>query len=257
MDIEEMNTDFTRLYLRWLKENIYQYKINDNTFRITLPFLDRNNDYIEFYIIKEDEDKFFLTDDGITLSDLELSGFNVFSGKRRGIVLNAILASHGITITADNQLCTYCTIDNIAYKKHMLAQCIAKVSDMFYLNKSNVQSIFIDDVKGFFDENNVRYVEDVSIIGRSKFSTHYDFIISKSRKYPERLIKVVNNINTTSVKNIVFAWEDTKGNRSPEAKLYAFIKNVGDEKAITALKQYDILPAIWSERIKYIEELVA
>lgn len=257
MNVGNLDMDFCNLYLKWLEENIYQFKVNDNIYRITLPFLDRNNDCIEIYIIKKGDDSFFITDDGLTLSDLESSGFNIFTSKRRKTILNAIVSSYGITLTDDNQLSTYCTIKDIAYKKHMLAQCMAKVSDMFYLNKSNVQSVFIDDVKGFFDENDIRYVEDVSVIGKSKYVTHYDFIISKSSKSPERLIKVVNNINITSVKNILFAWNDTKANRQPDSKLYTFIRNVSDDKAIIALKQYNILPAIWNERNKYIKELVA
>ena len=112
------------------KENIYQFKIDVNTHRITLPFLDRNNDYTEFYVIKKGHNSFFLTDDGLTLSDLESSGFNIFNSKKRKTILNAIISSYGITLTDDNQLSTYCNIKNIAYKKHMLAQC------MFYLNNN-------------------------------------------------------------------------------------------------------------------------
>ena len=30
--------DFGKLYVDWLKQNIDQYKVNDTTFRLTLPF---------------------------------------------------------------------------------------------------------------------------------------------------------------------------------------------------------------------------
>ena len=43
--------DFGKIYVDWLKQNIDQYKVNETTYRITLPFLDRNNDHIEMYII--------------------------------------------------------------------------------------------------------------------------------------------------------------------------------------------------------------
>lgn len=45
--------DFKKLYLDWLKDNIEQSKINDNIYRITLPFLNRDNDLIELYVIKK------------------------------------------------------------------------------------------------------------------------------------------------------------------------------------------------------------
>ena len=83
MNVGNLDMDFCNLYLKWLEENIYQFKVNDNIYRITLPFLDRNNDCIEIYIIKKGDDSFFITDDGLTLSDLESSGFNIFTSKRK------------------------------------------------------------------------------------------------------------------------------------------------------------------------------
>ena len=35
------NIDFGKMYIDWLKQNIDQYKINEKTFRVTLPFLYR------------------------------------------------------------------------------------------------------------------------------------------------------------------------------------------------------------------------
>lgn len=43
-------------------------------------------------------------------------------------------------------------------KEYMLAQSMMKVSDMFYLSKPNVQSIFLDDVQGFLDLDDIRYL---------------------------------------------------------------------------------------------------
>ena len=48
----DANLDFCNLYLSWIKQNIDQFKVSDNTFRLTMPFLDRNNDQIEIYITK-------------------------------------------------------------------------------------------------------------------------------------------------------------------------------------------------------------
>ena len=80
------NIDFCNLYLNWVKENIEQFKVRDNTFRITLPFLDRNNDSIEIYIIQKDDETFLMTDDGATLSDLKFGGFDINSDKRKKIL---------------------------------------------------------------------------------------------------------------------------------------------------------------------------
>ena len=75
-----------------------------------------------------------------------------------------------------------------------------------------------------------------------------------------RLIKVINNMNVDAARNIIFAWNDTKDMRQKDTKLYTFIhdvdKKVSDD-ALGALKEYGIQPALWTEKEKYISELVA
>ena len=254
------NIDFEKMYIDWLKQNIDQYKINEKTFRVTLPFLDRNNDYIEMYIINNGNDKYTLTDDGATISDLKLGGFDFLTGSRRKCILDSIVSSHGITKTENDELVVNCTINDLPLKKHMLAQCMIKVSDMFHLSKSNIQAVFLDDVQKFLDLHDVRYIDNICLTGKSKLTTHFDFAIARSHKSAERFIKVVNNMDINAARNIIFAWNDTRDMRQHEAKLYTFIQNT-DKKvsadAIGALKEYDINPAFWTERDKYILELTA
>lgn len=252
--------NFSELYLNWLKENIEQAKINNNTFRLTLPFLNKDNDFTEIYIIRNADDSFLITDDGATLNDLKLSGFDPFSSNRRKDILDSILIAHGVTKLTNNELIIECTLNDLALKKHMLAQCMVKVSDMFYLSKNNVQSLFFDDVQHFFDVNKIRYVDNVAITGKSKLPTHYDFIIGHSDKAPERLIKVVNNLDSTAAKTIIFAWNDTKEVRRHGSELYTFIQDINKKispNVLTALKEYDIHPALWSNRMDYLKDLSA
>ena len=77
-----MNNNFKESYIKWLYENIDEYMVCKNVFRLTLPYLDRNNDCIEIFI-KIDGDSYTLTDDGETIDELELSNFNIFSSQRR------------------------------------------------------------------------------------------------------------------------------------------------------------------------------
>ena len=256
----QADIDFADLYLGWLKENIAQFQVNQSTFRLTLPFLDRNNDYIEIYIIQKDNNSFYITDDGSTLNDLTLNGFDLKSSEKRRLILNNIISAHGVSLTEDNELTISCTLSDLPLKKHMLAQCMIKVSDMFYLSKPTVQSFFLEDVQNFLDIHDVRYFENFSLVGKSKLSTHYDFAIAKSKNSPERLIKVVNNLDLNAARNIIFAWNDTKDMRQSESKLYTFIKDT-DKKvssdAVGALEEYGIKPALWTVREDFIPELIA
>ena len=252
--------DFGKIYVDWLKQNIDQYRVNEMTFRLTLPFLDRNNDHIEMYIIDNGNETYTMTDDGATIGDLQLGGFDFSGSTRRKIILDSIISAHGITKTENDELTVNCTVSDLPLKKHMLAQCMIKVSDMFYLSRSNIQAVFLDDVQKFFDLHDVRYIDNICLTGKSKLTTHYDFAIARSHKAAERFIKVVNNMDLNAARNIIFAWNDTRDMRQYEAKLYAFIQNsdkkVSDD-AIGALKEYGINPALCTEKDKYISELTA
>lgn len=132
-----MKTDFKKLYMDWLNENIEQLKIRDNLYRITFPYLDWNNDHIEIYIKEEFNGSYTLTDDGETISELEFSGFDIFSSGRKKDILNTILRSHGINI--DDQHCLYvnCDRQSLPAQIYMLTRSMIKISDMFYLARTN------------------------------------------------------------------------------------------------------------------------
>ena len=201
-----------------------------------------------------------ITDDGATIGDLQLGGFDFSGSTRRKMILESIISAYGVTKTDDDELTVNCTDGDLPLKKHMLAQCMIKVSDMFYLSRSNIQAVFLEDVQKFFDLHDVRYIDNICLTGKSKLTTHYDFAIARSHKSAERFIKVVNNMDLNAARNIIFAWNDTRDMRQHEAKLYAFIQNsdkkVSDD-AIGALKEYGIKPALWTEKDKYISELTA
>ena len=253
-----MEKDFKKIYINWLNENIEQYKISDTVYRLTLPFLDRNNDCIELFIKLLDDERYYITDDSETINELKLSQFDIFTGTRRREIFDSILAAHGVSFSKNDELYITCSRDSLAQSKHMLSQCIIKVSDMFYLSRKNVKSIFIEDVQNFLDNNNIRYIENVSFSGKSKLMSNYDFGIGKSNVAPERIIKVINNFDTTQAKNIIFSWTDTVEERKNKSQLYTFIQDFEkpiSKEALSALKEYSIVPVLWSKRNDYILEL--
>lgn len=253
-----MSMNFKDEYVKWLYDNIDEYKISENVCRITLPFLNRNNDCTDIFI-KSDGENYLLTDDGETIGELELSGFNLFSSQKRTNIFNRILASHGIKKSIDGELYTTCSKDNLPQKKHMLSQCMIKVSDMFYTAKSNVQSLFLEDVQMFLDEKDIRYTPDVSFPGKSGLTTNYDFAIPKSKNAPERIIKVVNNIDQQQTNSIIFLWEDTLQERPQDSALYVFMQDSAKKipaQIISTMNTYKVTPVSWSSRNRYAAELL-
>jgi len=245
-------------YYSWLKSISFLNQLDNNIARISLPFLDRNNDYTEIYAVKQSEREYLLTDDGATCGELEFSGFE-FNDKRLEM-LNTIVNSHGVSIDSNKAIFTVADIDSLPQKKHMLVQCMMKVSDLFELRRSKVTSLFTEDIAEFLDENDIRYTPDVMLIGKSKLPCHFDFIIPSNKTAPERLIRGMNRLDNNSVRLLIFSWEDTRDSRSRESKFYAFINDIELQSrttVISSLKEYDITPVMWSSRVESVNSLAA
>ncbi len=254
-----MENNFKDGYFKWLYGNTKQFNITSNVTRLTLPYLDRNNDCTEIFV-KAEGDGYIITDDGETLSELYLSNFNLFSSERRKEIFNQILICHGVKMD-DDELFVSCSKDDLYQKIHMLTQCMIKVSDLFRTSKSVVQSLFIEDVQSYLDKKEIRYSPNISFPGISGLTTNYDFLVPRSKKAPERILKVVNHIDQPKTNNILFLWNDTKQVREgSSSKLYVFFQDI-DKKIspaiTTAMKNYDVTPVRWSKREDFSEELIA
>lgn len=244
-------------YYTWLKDKTILKQIND-TCEITTPYLDRHNDYIQIYAIK-DNDKYKLTDDGNTIKDLIISGCSLESPKRQKM-LNVILNGYGIELENKEILSTKTTHFDFPLKKHNLIQAIIDVNNMFYLANSTIESLFYDDVKQWFDTIDVRYNERIPFIGKSGYSRTFDFVIPRSKNAPERLIKTLNNPNKQNADSIIFDWLDIESARPEGSKPFVLINN--EEKNISSLildsfENYNINAIPWSEKETIKEKLVA
>lgn len=109
--------DYIDDYLKWLKDNSFGERISHNTMEITAPYLDRHNDFMQIYIIEEN-DGYTLTDDGFIISDLEQSGLT-FNTPKRNQELKLILNRFGVKMSSTNALTVKCQKQDYP-KKSML-----------------------------------------------------------------------------------------------------------------------------------------
>lgn len=244
-------------YIDWLKDNT-SFKNIDDWVEITTPFLDRHNDMLQIYV-KRQNDKIILSDGGEIINDLEISGLE-FNSPKRMEILNLTLTSFGVKLKDDNSLVVIANESNFPLKKHNLIQTMLTLNDIFYLAKPYVKSLFLEDVKLWFDENDVRYTQNIKLTGESGFDHMFDFIIPKSRSKPERIIKLMNRPVKDQTQALAFNWIDTLKTRPENSNLYTIINN--RELSISseindALRAYKIIPIPWTERQKFVNELVA
>ena len=235
-------------YLSFLKDHSKEVVVAENISKITLPFLDSLNDCTEIFIVKNGNE-FIVTDNGETLANLNFNGI-VIKGVARQNIFNRIVNSYGVQIEA-NSLFIKATTQDLYLKKHLLLQCISKVNDMYMLSRNNVQSIFLEEIRGFFDEHDVGYVPDHRITGRSGLTANYDFAIPKSKVRPFTLIKAVNHLNKDKVKSTIFDWNDTMTSCEENSRLlvvYNDMENSPKDDAVSALQAYGVFAHAWSQK---------
>lgn len=243
---------------------MFETKINESTTEITFPFLDRHNDYIQLYVNQLEQGQFLVTDDGYTIKDLELSGVEVSNSSSRKKIFNLTLNRLGVSYDAkSHQLYIESSYKYLASAQHRLAQAMLDVNNMFMLSRSSVQSLFIEDVVRFFDDNNIFYSKDIQVMGKSKLEHHYDFLMNPTSTQPERFIKTLNVPAKSEVERIIFSWFDTYGLRGQGNKKTKLIVMMNDQEKIIrqdfieALGQYEIESIPWSKREEKMSLLVS
>lgn len=117
------DNDFKKAYLDYLNELTIQTIISNkkSIYRISLPYLDSYNDYLDIYVIKNEDGSCTITDDGWTIKMLQdnktLTEKDIATIKLYDIIKNE-----------DNSLSITCYPGgNIGYCIHNLALCMLKI----------------------------------------------------------------------------------------------------------------------------------
>ncbi|HLQ43510.1 MAG TPA: DUF1829 domain-containing protein, partial [Planctomycetaceae bacterium] len=244
-------------YAQWLRDKTVLREANDQYVEVTTPYLDRHNDYIQIYV-RRDNGGFVLTDGGETIQDLRASGCDLETTKRRDL-LTAVLNGFGVRREGE-ALVVKATPQDFSLRKHNLVQAILAVNDLFYLAVPVVASLFLEDVTAWLELHDIRFTPNVKFTGHSGYDHAFDFVVPASRRAPERLIRAVNRPSRDLAESLAFSWIDTKEVRPVASKFYTFLNDehrLPPASIVDALRNYDIVPAIWSRRDEVRHELVA
>jgi hypothetical protein len=221
---------------------------------IYTPFLGLFNDTIELYI-KNQDDRIHISDDGITLKNLEQIGAPINRSQKRKDIVNGILINYGINLTDENELVTDANNDNFSQKKHNIISAISEINDMYMLSQHTVSSVFKEDVKAYLDEQEVIYTPQFISKGSTGLEFTFDFQIAYKNK--EIVIKSFNNINKFNLSNFLFSWDDIRSFRESVTQKsvsgLAIINNLEKKikpEYLEALQNKKTEFILWDERNK-------
>ncbi len=213
---------------------------------ISTPFIGLFNDTLEIYAKKENE-KIIMSDDGVTLKNLELIGSAISRSPRRKDLLEHILLTYGIQLQND-ELVVESTENNFPQKKHNLISAISEINDMYMLAKHTVASIFKEDVKNFLDEQQIIYTQQFISKGSTGLEFTFDFQIAYREK--EIVLKAFNTLNKLNLPNFLFTWSDIKKVREKiTGKELIGLAVINDEEKEI---QQEYLDALKSENADYM-----
>jgi hypothetical protein len=247
--------DLIDSYLSWLKQKI-NYKEINGYYEITTPFVNHINDYIQFYLRRDEKDHIYMTDDGETLNNLEMAGVDLSSPARKK-ELDSILNGFGVRMK-ENELITMATPATFPMRKHNFLQALMAVDDLFIVASPKVEQFFIEDVTNFLQQNSIRFSPNIILQGKSSFQHKFDFLIPSSSKAPERIIKAVSSPKKQNIIAHLFAFEDTKQARNNEGIMILndLERDVAPE-VLQAIEEYGINDFSWKNRDKLLDKLVA
>lgn len=250
-------------YYDWLKERTFVSKDEQTGWSmISTPFYGQFNDSIEIYA-KMVDGKVILSDDGMTLSNLELSGVSISRSPKRKEWLEMILLNYGINLV-DNELRTEGEASNFNQKKHNLICAIQEISDMEMMAKHTVSSLFKEDVKSYLEEQNIIYTAQFIAKGSTGIEFTFDFQIAGREN--ELVMKSFNSLNKMNVPNFLFGWEDIRNSREKiSGKTLKGLAIVNDTERevkndfLEALNSKGADYILWSDRYKpeMLKKLVA
>lgn len=243
-------------YLTWLRRGFSSESFEGGC-ELTTPFLDRHNDHLQVYALKQNG-KIILSDDGYILSDLRTSGLELTTPKRK-IVLDTALKGFGVQLR-DSQLIVEASPRNVGQRLHSLLQAMLAINDMFTMSQPRIATFFWEDVRDFLDRHHVRYSPRVKLAGKTGFDHAIDFLIPRSLAAPERIVQTINAPSRNTIASYLFVLGDTRDARGSASEAYAFLndrdREVGGD-IIEALETYQVIPTLWSQRERYGEELAA
>lgn len=202
-------------YYKWLKDNTISILDSQSGWTIiNTPFMGIFNDGIEIYA-KKDNDKIILSDDGVTLKNLELTGVSISRSSTRKDLLDTVIQNYGIS-RFNNELITIADRNNFSQKKHNFLMALIEINDFEILAKHNITSMFKDDVREYLDEQNIIYTPDFIYRGATGLEFTFDFQMMYQKK--EVIVKSFNTLNKSSLTSFLFSWNDVREFRREKVK---------------------------------------
>lgn len=217
----EMNiSDLLDNYLTWYKQK-FTIKELKKIHEIETPFVNHINDRISIFV-EVDKNRIILSDDGVTLDELEMHGVDL-TVKSRKLELDNILRNFSLTIKDDVIISIVNGIKDFNQSTHNFIQGLLQVYDIMFTTRDKVANIFKEEVFSFFYENEFGGNEEVDLKGASGLKHYIDYSIGGKPNKPEIYIKIIQKPDFNYVAAQQFVSDDLKKVRNHRSSPVKFV----------------------------------
>ncbi|KRK98680.1 hypothetical protein FD04_GL000415 [Secundilactobacillus odoratitofui DSM 19909 = JCM 15043] len=234
-------------WLRFIKES-HEFRIaSDNRIRVNTPFTDPFGDEISLMISLTDK-QYTVSDQGYTLWNLKVNGLDL-SDKRsqRYRNLMSILDKTNTSLSKSDVIQTTGSKSDIPQMINDLTQTLIQVSDLIYLSRNNTKSVFLEDVRSYFETQKDTYstLRGMSMRGQSQLKYNIDYIFNLTVT-DRKFVNVYNALSRSLVEQLIGIWADTiqyrKANDQEKVPLSIIVPNVSDkeERFVSSLSKHNI-----------------
>lgn len=224
MDTNKMLDD----YATWLRSQ-YKIKTIDESDEITTPFENMIGDNMRIYVTPLSSNRIRISDDGTIFEDLFLFGIDVTSYARKRII-DKIKKRYGID-QIDDTLSVSGKISNFPAMKQNLISAMIQINDLSNTKKSNVESLFYEEIYSYFQENDFGGLSGWQAEGKSGVSYAIDYTIPEKKDRPQRMIDFQQKISINEVLSNAYKFTDILSSSTSKLKsipTYSIIFNSND-----------------------------
>lgn len=248
-----LNTkDLLDASFKWYEQR-FTIKDLKNASEIVTPFVNHLNDRISLFVEIIENGDIKLSDDGITINELELAGLDLTVPTRQKI-FNDILRNYDLKIEDDIIYSVAKNQTQFSQKKYNLLQGLLSIYDILFTSKNYVTGIFNEEVLEYLFENEFGGTPNPKLIGDSGLTHQLDYSLGATKKRPHTLIKFLNQPKFTEVAAQKFISDDLKKKmETPKISVkYVIIGNDQKqpipEKSLIAAKDMGIDLVPWSDK---------
>lgn len=122
---------YLNIQSEWLRNNSNYRELSpgNSVLEITTPFVDRHNDFIQLYMVQQNN-QIIIGDDAYTLTDLAMSGIAINNIETNRLI-NQIAQNFGIKQNERNELYIITEITSLTEDEHKLIQAIIAINNIF------------------------------------------------------------------------------------------------------------------------------